>query len=133
MNSLKITVLLALILPFNNFVNATDNKNQIYLSYCTNYGAGVDYSFQSCINMNNSSIAREIGGFYSSCMNYGQQVDYFFTSCVNQGFREAERQLNNSIYLSDCENYNSKTLDFFYVSCVNNNYSEIQRAIKLKK
>ncbi len=106
-----------------------DDKANIYLSYCSNYGAGVNFSFQSCVNNNFSSVGREIGGYFSYCANYGDEVSFSFTSCVNSGFREAARILDNNIYLQNCYNFDQKNLDFSFISCVNSNYSEISRAI----
>lgn len=106
-----------------------DKKNNVYLSYCSNFGTGVSYSFQSCVNSNFSDIGRELGGYLSYCSNFGDGVSYSFTSCVNQGFREAARLLDNSIYLSDCMNFDQKNLDYSFISCVNSNYGQISRAI----
>lgn len=107
-----------------------EQKENIYLSYCSHYGEGVSYSFSSCVNSNFSTLARSIGGFYSYCTNFGKEVDYGFTSCVNSGFREAERKLN--IWLQDCMNFDRTTLDYSFISCVNSNYSTIQRTIGQK-
>lgn len=104
----------------------------VYLSYCSNFGTGVNYSFQSCVNSNFSSVQREVGGFYGYCMNIGNEVDYSFTSCVNSGFREAQRQLGNNIWLQDCYNFNRDTLDFSFVSCVNSNFSRISSELSNK-
>lgn len=106
-----------------------EEKGNIYLSYCSHYGAGVSYSFQSCVNSNFSSVSREIGGYFSYCTNFGNEVDYGFTSCVNSGFREAQRQLNNNVWLQDCFNFDRTTLDFSFVSCVNSNFNQLQREI----
>lgn len=107
----------------------TEEANPVYLSYCSNFGNGVSYSYQSCVNNNFFLISTSIGGFYQHCTNFGNEVDYFFLSCVNNSFREAQYRLKNTIYLRDCQNYNRQTLDYFFVSCVNNNFSDIQRAI----
>lgn len=106
-----------------------EEKGNIYLSYCSHYGSGVSYSFQSCVNSNFASVSREIGGYFSYCTNFGTEVDYGFTSCVNSGFREAQRQLNNNVWLQDCFNFDRTTLDFSFVSCVNSNFSQLQREI----
>jgi hypothetical protein len=125
--------LLSLLLAFVSFnVMADVNKDDkaiIYLGYCSNYGAGVNYSFQSCVNNNFSSVGRELGGYFSYCANYGDEVSYSFTSCVNSGFSEAARLLGKNIYLQNCYNFDQKNLDFSFISCVNSNYSEISRAI----
>ncbi len=101
----------------------------VYLSYCSHFGTGVSYSFQSCVNSNFSSVQREIGGFFSYCMNIGKEVDYSFTSCVNSGFREAQRQLGNNVWLQDCYSFNRDTLDFSFVSCVNSNFNRLSNEI----
>ena len=106
------------------------DKATIFLGSCNNFGTGVSYMFQSCVNSNFSTISREIGGFYSSCTNFSTEVDYFFTSCVNSGFRQAQRELGNSVWVQDCANYDRKTLDYSFISCVNSNFSQIQRVIK---
>lgn len=106
-----------------------DQKANIYLSYCSHFGTGVSYSFQSCVNSNFSSVAQTIGGYFSYCTNFGAEVDYSFTSCVNSGFREAQRQLDNKVWLRDCYNFDRTTLDFSFVSCVNSNFSDIQREV----
>lgn len=97
----------------------------VFLSYCSHFGTGVSYSFQSCVNSNFSSVQREIGGFYGYCMNIGNEVDYSFTSCVNSGFREAQRQLGNNVWLQDCYSFGRDTLDYSFVSCVNSNFNRI--------
>ena len=119
-----------LILAFLSLGTFSAEKNSVFLSYCSNFGDGVSYSFQSCVNSNFSTIQREVGGFFSYCSNFGQEVDYSFTSCVNQGFREAQRQLENSVYLQDCYNFDRKTLDYSFISCVNSNFSSLAREIK---
>ncbi len=116
------------ILPFAKAEEVSE-KAPIFLSYCSHFGTGVSYSFQSCVNSNFSAVARITGGFYQYCMNIGQEVDYGFTSCVNSGFREAQRQLNNNIWLQDCMNFDRKTLDYSFISCVNSNFNTIQREI----
>ena len=105
----------------------------VFLSYCSHFGTGVSYSFQSCVNSNFSSVQRELGGFFSYCMNIGKEVDYSFTSCVNSGFREAQRQLGNNVWLQDCYNFNRDSLDFSFVSCVNSNFSRISSEIARNK
>lgn len=117
------------LLPVAQAESIKAEKGNIYLSYCSHYGAGVSYSFQSCVNSNFSSVSREIGGYFSYCTNFGNEVDYGFTSCVNSGFREAQRQLNNNVWLQDCFNFDRTTLDFSFVSCVNSNFSQLQREI----
>lgn len=108
----------------------SSEKAPIFLSYCSHFGSGVSYGFQSCVNSNFSTVGRALGGFFQYCMNIGQEVDYGFTSCVNSGFREAQRQLNNSVWLQDCMNFDRKTLDYSFISCVNSNFSTIQRELK---
>lgn len=121
-------LLLASFLPVAK-AQESNEKAPIYLQYCSHFGTGVSYSFQSCVNSNFSSVARVTGGFFQHCMNFSQEVDYGFTSCVNYGFREAQRQLNNNIWLQDCMNFDRKTLDYSFISCVNSNFSTIQREI----
>ncbi|MFA6238013.1 MAG: hypothetical protein WC635_11835 [Bacteriovorax sp.] len=108
----------------------SEQKENIFLSYCSHFGEGVSFSFSSCVNSNFSTIGRSIGGFYSYCSNFGKEVDYGFTSCVNSGFREAERQLNNQVWLQNCMNFDRTTLDFSFISCVNSNFNSIKRAIE---
>lgn len=118
-------------LPVQKNVEEKDGeKAPIYLSYCMNFGQGVSYSFQSCVNNNFMSVTRVLGGFMPSCTNFGTEVDYFYTSCISRNFREVQRLLRNSIYLTECMNYDRTTLDGFYVMCVNQNYGQIQRAIE---
>ena len=107
----------------------TTEKAPIFLSYCSHFGTGVSYSFQSCVNSNFSAVSRITGGFFQNCMNFGQEVDYGFTSCVNSGFREAQRQLDNTVWMQSCMNFDRKTLDYSFISCVNSNFSAIQREI----
>ncbi len=107
----------------------SNDKAPIFLSYCSHYGTGVSYSFQSCVNSNFSAISRITTGFFQNCMNFGQEVDYGFTSCVNSNFREAERKLENNIWLQNCMNFDRKTLDYSFISCVNSNFNTIQREI----
>lgn len=106
-----------------------NEKAPIYLSYCSHFGQGVSYSFQSCVNSNFSSVSRVMGGFISNCYNIGNEVSFSFTSCVNSGFRTIERQFNNAIWLQECMNFDRQTLDYSFVSCVNSNFGTIQRAI----
>lgn len=129
MKKIILLVLLSIsILPVAKAEESSE-KAPIFLSYCSHFGTGVSYGFQSCVNSNFSSVARVTGGFFQHCMNFGQEVDYGFTSCVNYGFREAQRQLNNSVWLQDCMNFDRKTLDYSFISCVNSNFSTIQREI----
>lgn len=121
---------LSILASFSAFAK---DKNNIYLSYCSNYGKGVDFSFQSCVNDNFSSVGRELGGYFGYCANYGDEVSYSFTSCVNSGFSEAARLLDNKVFLQSCFNFNQKELDFSFISCVNSNYNEISRAIGQKQ
>lgn len=105
-------------------------KSRINLAYCSNFNqTGVDPFFISCVNNNFSTIARLTGGFYSYCINNGPQVDYFYIYCVNANFRDVQRQLQNRVYLQDCQNYDRTKLEYFYVYCVNNNFNQIQRAV----
>lgn len=106
-----------------------DQKKYIYLSQCSNFGDGVSYFFQSCVNSNFSTIARELGGFYLSCTNFSKEVDAIFTSCVNSGFRDAARSLENNVWLPDCYNFDRTKLDYSFISCVNSNFGQIQREI----
>lgn len=106
------------------------DKARINLAYCSNFSqTGVDPFFVSCVNNNFSSIARITGGFYSYCINPGRDVDYFYLYCVNANFRDVQRQLQNRVYLQDCQNYDRTKLDYFYVSCVNSNFNQVQRAV----
>ena len=114
-------------------VKASENANSekgipLYMSYCMHFGTGVSPSFSSCVNSNNSSIARVFNAYFSQCYNFGNEVSSSFVSCVNDGFREAERRFNHSIYLSYCMNFDRTSLDSSFVSCVNSNYGTIQRA-----
>lgn len=123
----KVFLSFLLLISMTSFAN---DKGTIFLSYCSHFGSGVSYSFQSCINSNFSTVQRELGGYFSYCSNFGTEVDYGFTSCINQGFREAVRLLENRVYLSDCYNFDRKNLDFGFISCVNSNFSSIQREVK---
>lgn len=130
MKKLILLSLLSLsILPVAKAEEVSEDKAPIFLSYCSHFGTGVSYSFQSCVNSNFSSVSRITGGFYQNCMNFGQEVDYGFTSCVNNGFREAQRQLQNTVWMQTCMNFDRKTLDYSFISCVNSNFSAIQREI----
>ncbi len=122
----KLFILLSLF-TINLFANET--ASSLYLSYCSHYGDGVSYSFQSCANSNFSSVSFKLGGYLSNCMNFGTEVDYSFVSCINSNFREIERKLNNEIYLSYCSNFDRKTLDFSFISCVNSNFRQIEYKI----
>jgi hypothetical protein len=122
----KLFILISL-LSFNLFANT--KSEGIYLSYCSHYGTGVSYSFQSCANSNFSSVSFKLGGYLSNCSNYGTEVDYSFVSCINSNFQEIERKLNNEIYLSYCSNYDRSSLEYAFVSCVNNNFRQIEYKI----
>lgn len=105
-------------------------KARINLNYCSSTAqTGVDYFFSSCVNTNFSTIGQNIGGFYSYCTNFGSGVDYFYIYCINANFRDVERNLQNRVYLQDCQNYDRTRLEYFFISCVNNNFNQIQRAI----
>lgn len=108
-------------------------KPQVFLSYCTHFGSGVSYSFQSCINSNFQTIQRELGGFFSYCMNIGDDVSYSFVSCVNSGFRETQNKLENNVWLQDCYNFDRTNLDYSFVSCVNSNFNRISLEISNRK
>ncbi len=136
MKSFFYSILFTLALTFSmqtfadqNDLNQSEDKANIFLSYCSHFGSGVSYTFSSCVNSNFQNIASYTRGFYPSCTNFSQEVDYFFTSCINSNFRSAARELGNSIYLSDCMNFDRKTLDFSFISCVNSNFNSIQREI----
>ena len=128
----KIFFALFLILIQNLSYTQTRNTESIFLGSCYNYGTGVSYSYQSCINSNFSSIGRETGGFMSYCSNFGDEVSYSFTSCVNSNFREAARKLNNEIFLPDCFNFDRKNLDYSFISCANSNFMNLERAVNQK-
>lgn len=110
----------------------TSEKENIFLEYCSNYGSGVSYFYQSCVNNNFSTISRNVGGFYSHCSNLGLDVDYFFISCINNNFNEVQRRLGNRVWLQYCANYDRSTLDYSFISCVNSNYRNIERALPVK-
>ena len=98
----------------------------IYPTYCSNYGPGVSYSYQSCINSNFSQFARELDAYVGHCYNYGDRVSYSFTSCVNNNFREIDRHLGT--YSGFCTSYGDD-LSYSFVSCVYRNFSEAARVI----
>ncbi len=100
------------------------------IRYCSNFGSGVSYSFESCVNSNFDSVKRDLGAaIFFSCVNVGSEVDYGFTSCIESNFRQAERLLAGRVWLDTCRNYDRSTLDFSYVSCVNSNFREIDSAL----
>lgn len=128
---MKTFALLSMLLGFMNFSNAETKSTgvPVYLNYCMNIGQGVSFGYQSCVNMNFSTISRVVNGFFPTCSNYGTEVDYFYTDCINRNFREAQRALNNTVYLSPCSNYDRTTLDGFFIMCVNQNFQTISRAL----
>ena len=132
---MKLLLSLSLLISLTSFVSAQTSETQknekspIFLGNCSHYGAGVSYSFQSCLNSNFAAISRVTGGFFQYCTSMGSEVDYFFTSCVNSGFSEAQRQLENRIFLQHCLNFDRTQLDYSFTSCVNSNFSAIQREI----
>ena len=118
----------ALLLSLNSFSNTNE---KIFLSYCSNFGDGVSYSYQSCVNRNFSNIQRELNGaFFSYCSNFGDEVSYSFTSCLNRNFDAVERELDYNVFLSYCSNFSRSELDFSFTSCVNSNYRAIERALQ---
>lgn len=130
---MKALAALFLVFGLMNFSYAkTQEKGiPIFLNNCTNYGPGVSYLYQSCVNSNFISISRVVsGGFFPSCTNYGQEVDYFYTDCINRNFQEAAHALKNSVYLQFCSNYDRTTLDGFFTMCVNQNFQTIARALQ---
>lgn len=130
---MKNLVMIFTFVLFQNISSAANiNTESIFLGSCYNYGTGVSYSYQSCINSNFSSVGRETGGFMSYCSNFGDEVSYSFTSCVNSNFREAARKLNNEIFLPDCFNFDRKNLDYSFISCANSNFMNLERAVNQK-
>lgn len=127
---MKFLLLIVTFFLFQNIATATNkNTESIFLGSCFNYGTGVSYSYQSCVNSNFNSISRDLGGFMSYCSNFGDEVSYSFTSCVNSNFREAARQLNNQVFLPDCFNFDRKNLDYSFISCANSNFMNLERVI----
>lgn len=110
----------------------TETKKEdkmIFLSNCTNFGQGVSYAFQSCVNRNFDTIRRELNNsLYMYCSNIGSDVSYSYTSCIRRNFDQVQRDLQNGVYLQYCSNF-GRELDYFYVSCVNRNFREIERYI----
>lgn len=130
---MKILVIFSSLLFFQNLALSKQIQSEaIFLGSCFNYGTGVSYSYQSCINSNFNSIGRDLGGFMSYCSNFGDEVSYSFTSCVNSNFREAARKLNNEVFLPDCFNFDRKNLDYSFISCANSNFMTLERAINQK-
>lgn len=117
-------LIIFIFLSFN--LNAEENA---YLPQCHNYGPGVSYFYQSCVNNNFATIAKRTRAYYQQCVNYTPEVDYFFNNCVNNNFRETQWRLGNRVWLDECPNYDRSTLDFFFQNCVNSNYMKIQRVI----
>lgn len=127
---MKILLLSFSLFLMQNISTASEKTSEsIFLGSCFNYGTGVSYSYQSCVNSNFNSIGRDIGGFMSYCSNFGDEVSYSFTSCVNSNFREAARQLNNQVFLPDCFNFDRKNLDYSFISCANSNFMNLERVI----
>ncbi|MCK6594419.1 MAG: hypothetical protein L6Q33_04400 [Bacteriovoracaceae bacterium] len=62
-------------------------------------------------------------------MNIGNDVSYSFVSCVNSGFREAQRSLENRVWMQDCYNFDRTSIDYSFVSCVNSNFNTLTREI----
>jgi hypothetical protein len=106
------------------------STNKIVLSYCSNFGDGVSFSFSSCVNSNFQRLQRELGGFYSYCSNIGDEVNFSFTNCIQSNFRSAERNADGSLYLNYCTNFDRTRLSFSYVSCVNNNFRSIETYLR---
>ncbi len=130
---MKILLLSISLFLFQNIATAkNENTEAIFLGSCYNFGTGVSYSYQSCVNSNFNSIGRDLGGFMSYCSNFGDEVSYSFTSCVNSNFREATRKLNNEVFLPDCFNFDRKNLDYSFISCANSNFMTLERAINQK-
>lgn len=105
------------------------SQDKIILSYCSHYGSGVSFSFQSCVNSNFSRVSQVLGGFSSYCSNFGDEVSFSFTSCVNRNFQNAQSQADGSLYLQYCSNFDRTSLGFGYVSCVNSNFRAIERYV----
>lgn len=128
--NMKVLSMAFTILFLQNLAYADSNQTEsIFLGSCYNFGNGVSYSYQSCINSNFNAIGRDLGGFMSYCSNFGDEVSYSFTSCINSNFREAARQLNNQVFLPDCFNFDRKNLDYSFISCANSNFMNLERAI----
>ncbi|MCP4912974.1 MAG: hypothetical protein GY909_07635 [Oligoflexia bacterium] len=109
--------------------NQEANDKMIFLSHCSNYGQGVSFAFQSCVNRNFDAIKRELNNsFYMYCSNIGSDVSFSYTSCIRNNFNTVERDLQNGVYLQYCSNF-GRELDYFYISCVNSNFRSIERYI----
>lgn len=138
-NILFSLVFLGLFLVSNLSANAAQEEGQVIgqnkfiLSYCSHFGSGVSFSFQSCVNSNFSRVASELGGFSSYCSNIGDEVSFSFTSCVNRNFSNAQSRGDGSLYLRYCTNFDRTRLDFSYVSCVNSNFNAIERYVAAQR
>lgn len=108
-----------------------EDHGKIFLSYCSHFGDGVSFGFESCANSNFSTVERSLDRsiFLSRCSNFGQTVSYSFISCIQRNFSAIDRELTGA-FLSYCSSFNRDSLDFSFVSCVNRNFSEIERALR---
>jgi hypothetical protein len=118
----------ALFLLTPNSVRPNENE-KIFLSYCSHFGSGVSFSFQSCANSNFNRVARALGTVSSYCSNFGDEVSFSFTSCINRNFQNAQSRANGSLYLQYCSNFDRTSLGFGFVSCVNSNFRAIERYV----
>lgn len=108
-----------------------EDYGKVFLNYCTHFGDGVSFGFESCSNSNFSQIERALDRrlFLSRCSNFGQTVSYSFLSCIQRNFSQIDAEFSQA-FLSYCNNFSRDNLDFGFVSCVNRNFSEIERALR---
>lgn len=101
-----------------------------YLQYCSNFGDGVSYSYQSCVNSNFRTIEREFADenlFLQYCTNFGDEVQFAFITCIQSNFRAIDRVIDQALMY--CSNFDRTRLGYSFVSCSNGNFSTIERAI----
>jgi len=70
--------------------------------------------------------------FLNYCMNTGNQYSSSFGFCINDNFRSIEREIDELIYLSNCDNYMSDGISSSFEFCINQNFRSIERALDYK-
>ncbi len=121
---------LSSMMTWSNEGQSQEKVNKVVLSYCSNFGDGVSFSFSSCVNSNFTRLQGSLGGFYRYCSNFGDEVSFSYINCIQSNFRTAESNADGSLYLSYCSNFDRSRLSFSYVSCVNRNFNTIESYLR---
>ncbi|MCK5074458.1 MAG: hypothetical protein KAQ98_13590 [Bacteriovoracaceae bacterium] len=64
--------------------------------------------------------------YLRNCYNHGQEFSNLFEYCVNDNFWTIEREIDDSVYLSDCNNFGNTDVSYMFEHCINQNFQKIK-------